>query len=378
MSKQTTTKNLDKSRSAGQKKTPKKNAGNSQSRMGSIVKAPVSSARGTTVGEAKILVNKQGVVTISNREFLGTIADQGTGFQLIKRLRCNPASALGFPWLYGLAINFETYRFKKLKYFYLPRCATSNQGSVMLLPDYDAADSTPLTETTASQHMNCKEDVIWKEVHCPLDPKRLNALYKQHVCMSDGRFSSTKQDQKTIDAAQFYFFVESSTTGTDGKLWVEYECELMTPQPQEIPVVQGGAGVLDNDVVKNVTNVFNSNSVAVNLQEAVPILKLLPASSFPGPNLFQFTRDWAGFITRQVTGTGMNAGTIGKPTQNGVSFGSIPGFTETIAPGNTGADTRNIGQWWGNWKEGDLLGHELINPTTLTNLVFNLGASSVV
>lgn len=320
-----------------------------------------------------------GDMTVCHRELVNGVSNSASNsavFQQVQRLRINPSSKITFKWLSTIAPSFETYRFRKLRFRYIPRCPTSSQGSVLLVPDYDSADANTLTEERATQHVNAVEESVWKECVAILRPESLNRTYKAHFTCTDERFEGTKQDPKTLDAAQFFVFVESNEILTYGKLWVEYEVDLTTPQPPELPFSLGGAGTDKNSGLQaGSANVFVNNTMSALNQEESPILTLLDTtnSTFPGANIFRFNRDWEGFLSKRVEGTTVvGAGPI---LRNNVDALTTEGFNETMATVTNGiAAVREI---YGKWNEGDLLGSGAVSAATLTRMIHNLGGSSV-
>lgn len=327
--------------------------------------------------KAQISRGANGSMRVVNREFIGNVTDLGTGFQLINRYRINAASQKTFRWLSTIAKAFENYKFRMLRFRYIPRCSTTSQGSILMLPDYDAADASPPTEIEACSHVNAVEEVIWEELVCVLKPESLNRAYKSHFNCTDTRFDGSVQDEKTLDAAQFFVFVESSSAGTDGKLWVEYDVELTTPQPPELDASLGGAGTLKvSGLNVNSANIFNDNVTSTNLQEEVPVLRKLTLTdqAYPNASMWKFMRDWEGFVTKEVTGTGITDG--GAVKVNGVDVTTLPGFATTI--NSIGSGLAELRQIHGHFKEGDLLGAGPVVGTTLASMIMNLGGSSVL
>jgi len=242
---------------------------------------------------------------------------------------------------------------------------------VYLSPDYDAADRSPLNETEVAMNVDTVENVAWRSIVLPMENQRLNRAYKAHYNMTDTRFDTTQQDQKTIDPAFIVLAAQVDGFTSIGKLWVEYDVELTEPQKTTDFDNQGGAGTLKNTGLNpNVVNVFANSALAVDNQEITPILKTLNGTAFPGPNLFEFTRDWEGFITKNVVGTGISA--MGSTNKNNVAVAdtSIPA---TI----NGAQTSATYQVFDRFKAGDILGSSPISATTLSSIIYNLGGSAV-
>lgn len=185
-------------------------------------------ARGQRSGEPRFLGRDARSCRIVHRELIASITGTAT-FTVANTFALNPGIALTFPWLSTQASSWEQYRFNKLKFCYYSRCATSTSGSMMLVPDYDAADAAPVSEQIASSYRDVVEEVPWTlEFSCVLDPRSL-------MEPSDRKFIRTGNlasnlDIKTYDGGNlFVCTTDGSSTGW-GKLWVEYDVELFVPQ----------------------------------------------------------------------------------------------------------------------------------------------------
>jgi len=120
-----------------------------------------------------------------------------------------------------------------------------------MAPDYDARDGQPTTEAQMSALKGSVEDSPWKCITLRVDPVAMNRNFKAHFTMDDVRFNNTTQDQKTIDPGQVFLAADTSSSLAVGKVWVNYECDLFTPQTPIITPQVGGAN-------------WNINSVAVD------------------------------------------------------------------------------------------------------------------
>lgn len=168
---------------------------------------------------------------IIHRELISSITGT-TNFSILaaNTFALNPGLASTFPWLSTQAQGWERYRFDRLRFCYYTRTGSNIPGSVQMIPDYDAADAAPISEQVASSYEDVKEDAPWKDIECELRPSALNAL-------GPSKFVRTgpilvNQDIKTYDAGNFFLATTDGTAVSWGKLWVEYDITLMTPQLQ--------------------------------------------------------------------------------------------------------------------------------------------------
>jgi hypothetical protein len=351
--------------------TQKGSAKAQQQSLGPQIGAPSSISQQTKKVQPKVTMPRFGCIRIRNRELIQNVSVPNNLFNILGRFRVNPGSKKTFPWLSGQALSYESFKFHKLKFEFITRCPSNTSGSMYLSPDYDSADALPVGETEVAANVDTVENVAWESIHCQLKTEKMNRAYKAHYNMTDTRFDATKQDQKTIDPAFVVLAGQVDGFTMVGKFWVEYDCELFEPQRTTDVDNQGGLGSNKvSGLAPNVVDVFTTGTVATLNQEVVPILKVLNGTAFPGPNLFEFTRDWQGFLTKNITGTGIT--NIGGILKNGAP---IPTAVATVI---NGAQTNATYQAFDSFKAGDVLGSAPVNSATLTSIIHNLGGSGVI
>jgi hypothetical protein len=166
---------------------------------------------------------------IRHRELLATVTGS-TSFSVFQSIVANPGMAASFPWLSKQAQGWEQYRFHKLKFEYLTRCATSTVGSVILAPDYDSLDAPPNSELQATTYRDAVENVPWQDSHSVLAPAAMFPMGPRKYIRS-GLVANS--DLKTYDAGVMHICT-TGEVGNDaiGKLWVEYDVELFVPQTE--------------------------------------------------------------------------------------------------------------------------------------------------
>lgn len=216
----------------------KPNSGSQKPRSTTIPKNISKNANKPQVANQPLASNKQTVsrrpkmnnspnsCVISHREFIGNV--DGTTSFLATPYVLQPAIATTFPWLSQLASRWEQYRFSKLSFEYITRCPATTAGSVILAPDYDVLDPTPVSETVVTGYTGAVEGCAWSSLTCHLDPRGM-------FPMGPKKFTRTVNiggsDQKTYDCGNFYICTDGMTgTSMVGKLWVNYSVELYVPQ----------------------------------------------------------------------------------------------------------------------------------------------------
>jgi hypothetical protein len=206
------------------------------SKSDSVSSAASAYSRGFSANRASITQTSDGVI-IRKRELLSSITGS-VNFTVAQTYALNPGLASSFPWLSTQAMGWEQYRFRKLRYIFYTRTGTSTPGSVMLVPDYDAADAVPINEQQAMDYKDAKEEAPWVvEFCCDLTPSALHPGGRKFI--RQGVVVGT--DIKTYDAGNMFVITTDGTAVNWGKVFVEYEVELAVSQlPQGVLNVASG------------------------------------------------------------------------------------------------------------------------------------------
>jgi hypothetical protein len=212
--------------SKGQKKRNKRNKGMAFVMKPLMKSLPVEAAPVALAQRQKFpSASAQQPRRIVNSELIQSI--NGSVSFTANRFVVNPGLAATFPWLSVIAADWQQYRFHRLQFRYVTRAATSQAGSVILSPDYNPIDIPPSTEARASNTMDAVEDVVWKEITCPLTPSAMFPIGPRKQIRS----TNVAGDLQAFDACRFYLCtVEQADTTAIGKLWVDYDVELYVPQ----------------------------------------------------------------------------------------------------------------------------------------------------
>jgi len=214
----------------------------------------VSAAAAYSTGQASsapMIQASRDSARIVHRELIASVVGSGA-FTVQKSFSLNPGLAATFPWLSTQAQSWEAYRFNKLKFCAYTRTGSATPGSLMLVPDYDAADAAPATETIASSYEDVEEDVPWKDIECTLRPGSMHALGPRKFIRLGAL--PANQDVKTYDAGTLFVCTVDGSAVNWSKLWVEYDVTLFTPQ-----LPPSGAGVLASDHRVGTLNVTANN-----------------------------------------------------------------------------------------------------------------------
>ncbi len=166
---------------------------------------------------------------IIHREKVSKLTTPGTGaFSVLGAYALNPGLSLTFPWLSNEAQGWESYRFNRLRFIWVPTSGTATVGNIIMGPDYDAADEEPVSETFFSSYSNSEEANVWARFASDLDPDLLNGEQRRKFIRSGAL--SENLDIKTYDSGNFYVASTDDAAANSGKLWVEYDVSLFNPQ----------------------------------------------------------------------------------------------------------------------------------------------------
>jgi len=189
---------------------------------------PAAYAKGFSNKKPIIKQTANGVV-ISHRELVGNITGSSTFTQALA-LALNPGISATFPWLSVIAGNWQCYRFRRLKFEYLTKTTTNVPGSVIMCPDYNAADAAPVSEQVLSNYEDYVENSPWEPIDCFLNEQAMHALGPKKFVRVGALTAGL--DVKTYDVGNMYVYTNDGTAVSWGKVYVCYEIELFIPQLQ--------------------------------------------------------------------------------------------------------------------------------------------------
>jgi hypothetical protein len=292
--------------------------------------APVASATATMTVQPTVRGNYRST-RIRNRELISTVTGS-VNYAVLSTYPCNPGQAQTFPWLATQAASWEQYKFHSLKFIYYARCATSVTGTIMLIPDYDAADAAPQTEVIACSYRGTMAMVPWTECfEMRLDPGMMNLGTSHKFIRTSGLAANL--DIKTYDSANVYLAATDGSAVNWGKLWVEYDVELFEPQLQ--PQGNSLSASFENGVGATMSNLWGGYL----LEHGSVALPNAPGTN----NSIAFLATGIYYVTLEITGTSLipaGASTTGS-TVTILENNSYGGFL-TNAAGTVGRWTCQI------------------------------------
>ena len=140
----------------------------------------------------------------------------------------NPGVSTVFPWLSGVANNFETYRFRRLRFVYYPRCAATQAGQAIMLLDPKSGDGNPRTLQIASSYHIRTNGNMWAPMSLDIPREVLSTGGPRRFVRSSIIDSVSAS---LYDVGRFCFITDGANPfdAVVGELGVEYEVELWTP-----------------------------------------------------------------------------------------------------------------------------------------------------
>jgi len=141
--------------------------------------------------------------------------------------RLNPGISDAFAWLTQVALRFEKYRFRKLSFEYIPRCATTTAGSISMFVDYDVADAGPVSKQELMNSSGAVSTPPWMPAKLLCDRSSLSVT---RYVRPGTTISNT--DARFYDLGMLYLAGDGGpgVATVVGELYVEYEVELFIPQ----------------------------------------------------------------------------------------------------------------------------------------------------
>jgi hypothetical protein len=279
--------------------------------------APVSSSLNLTMSKPTFLSSSSSSgdasVTVTHREYIGDIS--GSAAFALQSFPINPGLPGTFPWLSTLALNYESYRIRRMAFEFETQTATSVAGTLMMGVDYDAADPAPVSKVQLMNYHNSTRSAVWQECCLVLDASDIGKLGPKRYL----RFGNlaANQDIKTYDVGNFFIASQGGGGGLVGELYVSYQVELNTPQ-------------------------LDSSALAFALSGKVTTTPGGLTTPFNGPD---FTGGGGG-LPLSLSGAAFNIGRAGEYMialrSVGTVFVGVPTLAVTAGSGNTVDDLVNI------------------------------------
>lgn len=310
-------------------------------------RAPVALGTATVVRNPRIVHAKNGSVSVSHCELIGDV--NGSVGLSVSKYDINAGLLAMFPWLSNMASNYESYRFKRLRFRYSPACSTAQKGYVYLTTEFDPSDPVPDDEKQLAAFQGCVYGSVWTPHMYNCTPKNLHKRSSYYVRIGS---LSAGADLGLYDTG---YLVVATTGNADnsliGKLWVEYDVELSTPQLNS-PAVGRALSALFSGADDFATVPVKTGNAPLTASVAANALTLTASQPYQG--LLTFSIAGNGITAISTAGstaalsqfsTIVNAGGTSAIYSANVSF--LTGSTLVLDPNATtiGANRTRIGQY---------------------------------
>lgn len=221
----------------------------------SIVRQSAPAAYGVSRSVLPPQVNgsKGHIIKVARKEFLGTATNGNTTGYALTGISAgtpgydiNPGNVLMFPWLSQMAICFERYSLKKLKFHFIPSQSTATAGRYYAAVDYDYDDDVASSKVQLMGNRTAIESPVWQECDLVCNPSELHRDMPAKYVSYSSRVSA---EPRTVYAGYLMVAFDTPTANLLVDIWVEYEVDLISP-------------VNDSQVIQNTISAMTVTSVA--------------------------------------------------------------------------------------------------------------------
>lgn len=311
------------------KSRPNTRKGSSQVRQESIVYAPRAMTRVTNTD------NRMNRYRFSRREFLTNVSSGTNVFGINKTFIVNPGDRNFSPWGSNIARCFESYKYLRLKFQYIPRCPTDTPGMIAISPDCNPKDIAPTSDIILFGNQRTKSSAPWAGFEVVFDREMLHKR-SSYFC----RPLAPNADRDLYDVANVFIALEGNGTGANlGQIWVDYEVEFFTPEgfnsQDETFLAGGGAGVVNS---ANPIPVYNGVNTANAVQSGDSITSVQGDGT---QSLIRFAKDFHGMLNFNSQGLGLTTptltnvvGVLLNQTDPGVTWNGNTNFVNAAATSN--------------------------------------------
>jgi hypothetical protein len=158
--------------------------------------------------------------------------------------------------LSGIGSKYDLYRFKRLKFNYVPGLPTSEEGNVYMGVDYNTLDPVPASSSDLCQLSHWSMNVVWKPSNLTIDLNSIGWLYTRSGPLANA-------DYKTYDLGRLFFATEGiNYLGICGYVEVEYDVEFKRRQPDYVTSVIPATDTYSPAIIVESTVNGNSNSTS--------------------------------------------------------------------------------------------------------------------
>lgn len=191
----------------------------------SAITAPA--AMGARVSPARARFSSSGdSIRVHHREYVSTVYAYNGGFNINATYSINPGLNQTFPWLSGIAVNFEMYKVHSMRATIVPTVPTSTVGANYMFFEFDPTDPLP----NKAQFLSgvCSGSApVWSDLYVDY-VKSADQGIKKYIRIPG--VSTTGQDVRVNDVGAILLATDGTGSGNSiGDLYIEYDIELFSP-----------------------------------------------------------------------------------------------------------------------------------------------------
>jgi hypothetical protein len=242
----------------------------------------------------------------------------------VVKIPLNPGIPMSFPWLSTIAQNYERYRFRKLSFHYMNSSTGTFSGIAVMGIDYDASDDTPLNEAQLQSYEGTVSGCVTRPLRFNARADALNRSPQHFVRIGD---LSANEDVKMYDSGNFFFAMADGDTSAFGRVFVEYEIELMTPQ------------LSDNVICQHITVV--GVSAAAPIGTSLTTTGTIPVEWYSGTR-FYIKQPGQYLVSILTVGTVITGAVVVSAIENSLGGSAFTELDTTIDSAATGASSLAI------------------------------------
>lgn len=184
----------------------------------------------TSTGSKLIKNSPKNEVRMCRREYITDIVPT-EGWSVFK-LAINPGDNKSFPWLSGVAKNFEKYVINSLSIEYRTGQSSIIPGKIQLGPDFDPSDPAPNSKKELLTYTLSCDGPVWQNFSLSI-PKGYLMNQKKYYVRSSGQVVN---DLKLYDACNIFIGSDANSTELSylGEIWINYDITLYEPQAPQL------------------------------------------------------------------------------------------------------------------------------------------------
>lgn len=281
-------------------------------------------------------------IIVRHKEFVSKVTSS-TNFTVKNTFTIQPGLESLFPWLSGIARQYEQYEIKGLVYHYMPASGTAVSGTnpalgtVMVQTSYRAGATAPASKAELLNEYWASSSVPSQAFAHPIECSTAETPFKIRY-VRNGPVPEN-DTQAMYDYGTTYLAVDGCLADGNylGDLWVTYEIELKKPV-----VTSDAASSFQSFIAETTLTTATGSTMLPPVWPTVYAnsLKISTANPITGlaGNTIYFPRDSKGTYLVQARHGRTSAGPIswqGVPTFTNMAV--MPGFTANIITSTTSA-----------------------------------------